>query len=143
MFRTPRSQRPRNSAGITARRLPAKVNLRVSPQPSCLTGEIPSPPNLRNGLMKSHVRYSCYFTLAKQIQSRTCAAMFSTLCYVEADTTKLCATLKPQFGVGRRTKFYEIKYDVVLTLGLTELRAHISWEDQYVSRRINYLDEFD
>jgi len=57
--------------------------------------------------------------------------MFSTLCYVEADTTKLCATLKPQFGLGRRTKFYEIKYDVVLTLGLTELKAHISWEDKY------------
>ena len=58
--------------------------------------------------------------------------MCSILCYVEADTSALCSTLQPQTGAGGM-EFYEIKYDVVITLGLTELKAHVCWENEQVS----------
>lgn len=52
--------------------------------------------------------------------------MYSTLCHVKADTTELCKLLQPRVGAAT---FYEIEFDVVLALGLTELKAHISWDE--------------
>jgi hypothetical protein len=72
---------------------------------------------------------SDYFSISKQTQSR--AAMYSTLCRVKADTTELCKSLRPQIGAAI---FYKIDFDVVLALGLTELKAHISWQENVSSR---------
>ena len=61
--------------------------------------------------------------------------MYSTLCSVKADTTELCKTLQPQIGVGEKI-FYKLSYDIVLSLGLTELKAHICWNEN-VSGGVN------
>ena len=63
--------------------------------------------------------------------------MYSTLCVVKGDTTELCKSLPPQVGVAT---FYEINFEVVLSLGLTELKAHICWEENVSS--YNQLDRF-
>jgi len=57
---------------------------------------------------------------------------YSRLCYVEADTTRLSRNLQPQqMRTGRKKKnikiFYELNYDIVLSFGLTELKAQIAW----------------
>ena len=59
--------------------------------------------------------------------------MYSTLCVVKGDTTELCKSLQPQVEAAT---FYEMKFEVVLSLGLTELKAHICWEEN-VSRHNN------
>jgi hypothetical protein len=59
--------------------------------------------------------------------------MYSTLCVVKGDTTELCKSLRAQVEAAT---FYEIKFEVVLSLGLTELKAHICWEEN-VSSHIN------
>ena len=56
--------------------------------------------------------------------------MYSTLCEVKADTTELCKSLLPQDG---EATFYTIKFEVVLALGLTELKAHIRWKENVSS----------
>lgn len=57
--------------------------------------------------------------------------MYSTLCNVKGDTSELCKSLQPQVKLAT---FYEINFDVVLALGLTELKAHICWEENVGSR---------
>lgn len=58
---------------------------------------------------------------------------YSKLCVVEADTTRLSRLLKPQQSViGRKknkriTTFFELNYDIILSFGLTELKAQIAW----------------
>ena len=56
--------------------------------------------------------------------------MYSTLCVVKGDTTELCKSLQPQVEAAT---FYEINFAVVLALGLTELKAHICWEENVSS----------
>ena len=56
--------------------------------------------------------------------------MYSPLCVVKADTTELCKSLRPQAGAAT---FYMIDFEVVLALGLTELKAHICWEEDVSS----------
>ena len=58
--------------------------------------------------------------------------MHSILCEVKGDTTELCKSLRPQVGLGGAT-FYQINFEVVLALGLTELKAHICWEENVSS----------
>jgi len=67
-------------------------------------------------------------SISKQTQFR--AALYSTLCHVEADTIEICESLKPQVGAAT---FYEISFEVVLALGLTELKAYISWVESVSS----------
>ena len=52
--------------------------------------------------------------------------MYSTLCHIKADTAELCASLEPQVGV---TTYYEMPFDIVLSLGLTELKAYVCWKE--------------
>ena len=59
--------------------------------------------------------------------------MYSTLCVVKGDTTELCKSLQPQVEAAT---FYKMQFEVVLSLGLTELKAHICWEEN-VSRHNN------
>lgn len=57
------------------------------------------------------------------------------LCVVEANTTRLSRLLEPQqVTIGKKknkrtTLFYELKYDIVLSLGLTESKAEIAWKE--------------
>jgi hypothetical protein len=62
--------------------------------------------------------------------------MYSTLCVVEADTTELCKSLDPIHLINSRTTFYQIDFEVVLVLGLTELKAYICWKEN-ASSHIN------
>lgn len=59
-------------------------------------------------------------------------SMYSTLCHIKADTAELCASLEPQVGV---TTYYEMSFDIVLSLGLTELKAYVCWKEDGVQMR--------
>ena len=59
--------------------------------------------------------------------------MYSTLCVVKGDTTELCKSLRPKVEAAT---YYEINFQVVLSLGLTELKAHICWEENVSSNTI-------
>jgi hypothetical protein len=59
--------------------------------------------------------------------------MYSTLCVVKRDTTEIWKSLQPQVEAAT---FYKLNIEVVLALGLTELKAHICWEEN-VSSHIN------
>jgi hypothetical protein len=48
--------------------------------------------------------------------------MYSTLCVVKRDTTEIWKSLQPQVEAAT---FYKLNIEVVLALGLTELKAHI------------------
>jgi len=63
--------------------------------------------------------------------------MYSTLCVVGADTTELCKSLDPIHVINSRTTvtFYRIDYEIVLVLGLTELKAYICWDENGIERR--------
>ena len=52
--------------------------------------------------------------------------MYSTLCRVEADTSRL--SIPPKMST-HRMQYYEIKFEILLSLGLTELKAHICWQE--------------
>ena len=56
--------------------------------------------------------------------------MYSTLCVVKGDTTELCKSLRAKVEAAT---YYEMDFEVVLALGLTELKAHISWEENVSS----------
>lgn len=60
------------------------------------------------------------------------AVHFPDLCEVTADITKLKSSIRPQTN-HRGTKFFIVKFDVILLFGLTELKAQIAWT-QSVSR---------
>ena len=60
--------------------------------------------------------------------------MYSILCIVKGDTAELCKSLQPQVEAAT---FYEICFEVVLALGLTELKAHICWEENVSSHSTN------
>ena len=59
--------------------------------------------------------------------------MYATLCDIRGDTTELCNSLQP---LVEAAEFYEIIFEVVLKLGLTELKAYIRW-DENVSIQAN------
>ena len=56
--------------------------------------------------------------------------MYSVLCVVKGDTTEICNSLGP---LVESAQYYEINFEVVLALGLTELKAHIRWEENVSS----------
>lgn len=61
--------------------------------------------------------------------------MFQTLCTITADTSSICRNLAPKrhpvqniyIGVNTVVTYYEIDFEIVLTLGKTEMTAHIAW----------------
>ncbi|KAG6369858.1 hypothetical protein JVT61DRAFT_13418 [Boletus reticuloceps] len=59
---------------------------------------------------------------------------FTTLCTVLADTSAIAHSLHPQRG-HRGDNYYSLYFDVILLLGLTELKAQISWDDRGVEKR--------
>ncbi|KAJ7063914.1 hypothetical protein C8F01DRAFT_1129822 [Mycena amicta] len=60
---------------------------------------------------------------------------YSTLCTVSADTSGIAKTLKPRLN-RQGTTFYTLKFSVVLSFGLTELKAEIAWTDEKVCRSL-------
>jgi len=61
-------------------------------------------------------------------------AMFTILCEVEADLSSCGAIIRRQKSDGSGV-YYTASFDVVLLIGLTELKAQIAW-DEDVSRSI-------
>ena len=55
--------------------------------------------------------------------------LFTTLCTVSSDTSRILNTLKPKRGKDGK-KYYELQYDVVFLFGLTELEAQVSWRNR-------------
>lgn len=55
--------------------------------------------------------------------------MFTTLCKVVADISQLNKDLKTKQSQGDLPPHYEISYDIVLSFGLTELKAQIAWKE--------------
>lgn len=53
--------------------------------------------------------------------------MYSTLCYVRADTAQIAKTLKPVHSFKDNNLYYRMSFDVILSFGLTEFKAQISW----------------
>ena len=54
--------------------------------------------------------------------------MYSNLCYVEADLSHLP---KPgKYSTYIHDLYYEINFDVILALGLTEFNAFIAWREK-------------
>ena len=56
---------------------------------------------------------------------------FETLCYVEADISSAPSTSK-YMATGKMS--YRRKFDVILLVGLTELKAQVSWIDSKTVR---------
>lgn len=57
--------------------------------------------------------------------NETSIELYSTLCYVEADTSRVCKSLSPQHT--RRGSYFKMEFDIILSFGLTELTAQMSW----------------
>ncbi|PPQ91084.1 hypothetical protein CVT25_011924 [Psilocybe cyanescens] len=53
--------------------------------------------------------------------------MYSTLCLVTADTSKL--PMRSHLRANSGSVYYQVLYDIILSFGLTELKAQISWKD--------------
>ncbi|KAF9047817.1 hypothetical protein BJ165DRAFT_1527080 [Panaeolus papilionaceus] len=69
-------------------------------------------------------------------------AMFQPLCTIKADTSSICRNLAPKrhpvrniyIGVNTVVTYYEIDFEIVLTLGKTEMTAHIAWMENGVEK---------
>jgi len=55
--------------------------------------------------------------------------LFSTLCTVRADTSKIAQKLTPKRSP-EGSMYFALEIKVVLLFGLTELKAVISWQDE-------------
>lgn len=55
--------------------------------------------------------------------------MYSTLCHIEADMSALTRSLSARKKLNSRQLYYQMDYNVVLSFGLTELKACISWKE--------------
>ena len=60
--------------------------------------------------------------------------MYSTVCTIEVDLSKLSSSLVPQESEDGKV-YYEAGYEVALLFGLTELKAQLCWEDDGVLTR--------
>ena len=53
--------------------------------------------------------------------------MYSVLCYVQADLSHI--PKYPKTSLVDKGHYYRIDFDVVLSLGLTEIKAYIAWKE--------------
>ncbi len=53
--------------------------------------------------------------------------MYSLLCHVHADLSRVPKL--PRASTFGKSKYYAANFEVVLSLGLTELKAHICWQE--------------
>ncbi|KAI9573191.1 hypothetical protein HD554DRAFT_2059675 [Boletus coccyginus] len=61
-------------------------------------------------------------------------ACFTIMCNVNANTSELVRSLRPQKARNGKV-YYHFDYDIVLLFGLTELKAQISWMHKGVEKR--------
>jgi len=59
---------------------------------------------------------------------------YQVVCKIEADTSKLAKYPTRRRGVPNST-FFELKFDVILSFGLTELKAQIAWLENGIEKR--------
>lgn len=62
--------------------------------------------------------------------------MYSTLCTITSDTSQLCKTLTLKRGLQGQW-YYRLDYDIILSFGLTELKAQTAWLEN-VSESITF-----
>ncbi|KAJ7734374.1 hypothetical protein DFH07DRAFT_844923 [Mycena maculata] len=60
--------------------------------------------------------------------------LYKAVCKVEADTSHLIKVSTRRRGVPN-SDFYELRFDVILSFGLTELKAQIAWQENGVEKR--------
>jgi hypothetical protein len=73
---------------------------------------------------KGSVTFSSQFSLLANINF---LAMFSILCYVEADISHI--NFPPRLSPHKSAVYYKADYDVIFSFGLTELKACLSWKE--------------
>ncbi|KAK2462940.1 hypothetical protein APHAL10511_005138 [Amanita phalloides] len=61
--------------------------------------------------------------------------LFPTLCVMTADVSGVKESIRPKINPKTRCMYYELKFDIILLFGLTELRAQIAWNENGVERR--------
>ena len=64
--------------------------------------------------------------------------MYSTLCIIEVDLSKLSSSLVPHQREDGKV-YYEARYEVALLFGLTEFKAQLCWQDNGVLKRWLFL----
>lgn len=57
--------------------------------------------------------------------------LFPQLCSIRGDISDVLKGLQPEFSFTGR-KYYSIEFEVILSFGLTELKAQLSWKDPKV-----------
>jgi len=62
-------------------------------------------------------------------------ARFVDLCEITADVTKVKNSIQREYNPRGGVPFYQLKFDVVLLFGLTELKAQIAWIENGVEKR--------
>ncbi|KAG6918259.1 hypothetical protein DXG01_015633 [Tephrocybe rancida] len=83
-----------------------------------------------SGWMQTDVRFMVMFVA----DTHEPIEMYSTLCTIEADTSKLSETLQLVHAEGKAsTAYFRMEYDIVLSFGLTELKAQIAWVENDAS----------
>jgi len=60
--------------------------------------------------------------------------MFSTMCIVNADISRMTKTLKPKRGLTGKT-YYLLEFGIILCFGLTELKAQLVWNENGEEKR--------
>lgn len=122
--RTPKYLKPRNFANhiFIYRRI------EMISSTSQIRFGVTGAPNSRNGQTSTMVRLLTRVASAPP-EMYTSTDMYSTLCHIEADTSALAMKLKAQTRRGSRKTYYQMDYDIVLSFGLTELKAQISWKE--------------
>jgi len=53
--------------------------------------------------------------------------MYSTLCYVEADLSDV--PMPGKYSNHTHNLYYEVDYEIILSLGLTEFKAFVAWRE--------------
>ena len=61
--------------------------------------------------------------------------MFPTMCTVKADMSQMAKNLKPERGL-TGGMYYTVEYDIILCLGLTELKAQVAWTENVRDRSL-------
>jgi hypothetical protein len=62
--------------------------------------------------------------------------LYSTLCYVEGDLSRVPKPGKYSHHI--HDLFYQVKFDVILSLGLTEFKAFIAWKENVRDLFLNF-----
>jgi len=68
-----------------------------------------------------------FYTYSRANMFNRTTDLYSILCYVEGDTSK--APLRKKCSKSTGAVHYSLDYDIILSLGLTEFKAYIAWQE--------------